>query len=171
MVEFALVLPILALILLSIVQLAFIFGTQIGVTNAVREAARFAATTTPTKTPAQATANGTGVYDQLTNATTGLLRRNVWFYNAADLVTVAAAGDPDTMVCYRPATDTASKNVVFVKVEAQYRHELFIPLVAGILDGIDGTPNDGLRVGASEEMRVENDEMLTQTMSATCYNP
>jgi len=49
-VEFALVLPILALLLLAIIQFSFIFAAQIGVTNAVREAARIAAVTTPTTT-------------------------------------------------------------------------------------------------------------------------
>ena len=149
--EFALILPILALI-----QMAFIFGAQIGITNAVREAARLAAVTTPTTTVAQATTNGTGVYSALTNGTTGYLKRNVFAYATAALVT---SGSPITRVCYVSFTDSLGKPAVTVKVEAHYRHPLFIPLVGAVLDGLDGTSDDGLRVGASEEMRVENDEL------------
>ena len=38
--ELAIILPILALLILSIVQFSWIFAAQIGLTNAVREAAR-----------------------------------------------------------------------------------------------------------------------------------
>jgi Flp pilus assembly protein TadG len=155
--EFALILPILALILLSIIQLAFIFGAQIGITNAVREAARLAAVSTPTTTALQASGNGAGVYSALTNTSTGFLKRNVFAYSSGSLVT---SGSPITRVCYESFTDSASKPAVKVRVEAYYRHPLFIPLVGAILDAIDGTANDGFRVGATEEMRVENDEIV-----------
>jgi Flp pilus assembly protein TadG len=157
--EFALILPVLALILLSIIQLAFIFAAQIGITNAVREAARLAAVTTPTTTAAQASgvgSNGSGVYQALTNTTTGFLTRNVFVYSSGNLVT---AGSPITEVCYSTFQDTSGKWAVKVKVEAYYRHPLFIPLIGAILDGLDGTSGDGFRVGATEEMRVENDEL------------
>ena len=150
----------LALILLSIIQLAFIFAAQIGITNAVREAARLAAVTTPTITATQASgigSNGSGVYQALTNTSTGFLTRNVFAYSSGSLVT---SGSPVTEVCYSTFTDAAGKFAVKVKVEAYYRHPLFIPLVGAILDGIDGTSNDGFRVGATEEMRVENDELI-----------
>jgi Flp pilus assembly protein TadG len=158
--EFALILPVLALIFLSIIQMAFIFGAQIGITNAVREAARLAAVTTPTNTSAEAFgpgSNGTGVYAALTNTSTGFLKRNVFAYSSGSLV---VAGSPITEVCYESFTDSAGKDAVKVKVEAYYRHPLFIPLVSAILDGIDGTSGDGFRVGATEEMRVENDEIV-----------
>lgn len=167
LVEFAIVLPVLALLLLGTIQLAFIFGTQIGVTNAVREAARLGSTTVPTLTPAQGTANANGVFTALTSSPSGYLPRNVWFYSPSNLVT---SGTPRTTVCYRGDTDTAGKPAVFLKVEAQYRHNLFIPLIAPLLDGIDGTTGDGLRVGASEEIRVSNDEMLVQTMTSVACN-
>lgn len=166
--EFALILPVLALILLSTIQLAFIFGAQVGITNAVREAARLAAVTTPTTTGAQASTNGTGVYASLTNGTTGFLRRNVFAYSTAGLV---VTGSPETRVCYQSFTDSAGKPAVQVKVEAYYRHPLFVPLVGAILDGLDGTSGDGLRVGASEEMRVENDELPSTYAGLTWCTP
>src|SRR5450759_2456703 len=42
LVEFALVLPLLLLILLGIIQFGFIFNTQVTITNAAREGARAA---------------------------------------------------------------------------------------------------------------------------------
>lgn len=156
--EFALVLPILALILLSIVQLAFIFGAQIGITNAVREAARLAAVTTPTTDITQASYNGSRVYAALADPANGYLKRNVFAYTTSGLVN---SGSPITRVCYVSFMDSLGKPAVTVKVEAYYRHPLFIPLIGAILDGLDGSSNDGFRVGASEEMRVENDELLS----------
>jgi Flp pilus assembly protein TadG len=166
LVEFALIVPILTLILLTIVQFAFVFSAQVGITNAIREAARLAAVTTPTTTVAQATANGQGVYDDLEDE---LLPNNVFAYNAANLV---ETGSPDTRVCYVSFTDTAGKPAVKVTVEGQYSHRLFIPIVAQLLDGIDGAIDGGLRVGATEEMRVENDELPASYsgMVQTCYD-
>jgi Flp pilus assembly protein TadG len=158
-----LILPVLLLILLSIVQIVFILAAQVGITNAVREAARLAAVTTPTTTALQATgagSNGSGVYQALTKIASpgGFLKRNVFAYSAGSLVT---SGSPVTEVCYQSFTDSAGKPAVKVKVEAYYRHPLFIPLIGAILDGLDGTSDNAFRVGATEEMRVENEELLS----------
>jgi Flp pilus assembly protein TadG len=164
--EFALILPVLAMIFLSIIQMAFIFGAQIGITNAVREAARLAAVTTPTTDTTQAFSNGSKVYAALTDGTTGFLKRNVFAYSTSNLAT----GVGVTQVCYQSFTDSAGKPAVKVKVDAAYRHPLFIPLIGAILDGIDGTSGDGFKVSASEEMRVENDELLSSYpgLASTC---
>jgi Flp pilus assembly protein TadG len=160
-----LILPVLLLILLSIVQIVFILAAQVGITNAVREAARLAAVTTPTTTAGQASVNGAGVMSALTNGTTGYLKRNVFAYSNANLATGAGS----TQVCYESFLDASSKPAVKVKVQATYRHSLFIPLIGAILDGIDGTSGDGFRVSASEEMRVENDELISPfSLSTTC---
>lgn len=167
--EFALVLPILALLLLAIIQFSFILAAQIGVTNAVREAARIGAVTTPTTTNSQATTTAFNIYTRLTNTTNGLLAKNVFAFNVANIVT---SGPVDTQVCYRKDPGSASgEYTVFVKVEAGYRHPLFIPLLGGLLDGIDGVPDDGLRIGAAEEMRVENDTLGSLPAVAACHNP
>lgn len=170
LVELAIILPILALLLLAIVQFAFIFAAQIGVTNAVREAARVAAIS-PTVTNAQATVSATNVYDRLTNGTNGLLEQNVFAFNVANIVT---SGVADTQVCYRdgPAA-AAGEYVVFVKVAAGYRHPMIIPVLGAILDGIDGVSDGGLRIATGEEMRVENETLLTAPSPAisACYNP
>ena len=165
--EVALVLPILALLLLAIIQFASIFAAQIGVTNAVREAARIGAVTTPTTTEAQAATTAAKIYTRLTDATDGLLKRNVFAFAVANIVT---SGSPNTEVCYRDSLGSGGYSV-FVKVEAEYRHPLFIPVLSGLLDGIDGVLDGGLRIGAAEEMRVENDMLASSPGVAACYNP
>lgn len=167
--EFALVLPIVALLLLGTIQFSFILAAQIGVANAVREGARLAAVTTPTSTSIQADANALAIYNVLTGAN-GLLARNVFAYSNANVV---VTGTPDTSVCYssfNDATSTPTVPVPSVKVKVQvvYRHPIFLPLLDGLLDGIDGVSDDGLRIGASEELRVENDVLTTTTVPTTC---
>ena len=159
------------MILLSIVQIVFILAAQVGITNAVREAARLAAVTTPTTTAGQATgagSNGSLVYQALTKTTSpgGFLKRNVFAYSSGSLVT---SGSPITEVCYSSYQDPSGNWSVNVKVEAYYRHPLFIPLIGAILDGIDGTSDNAFRVGAIEEMRVENEVLASNPgLGPTC---
>lgn len=172
--EFALVLPIIALLLLGTIQFAFILAAQIGVTNAVREGARLAAVTTPTSTSVQADANKIAIYNALTGAN-GLLARNVFAFNTANVVTTGTPGTPVTSVCYNGFVDTTAAgpafNAVKVKVVVVYRHPIFVPLLDGILDGLDGSADDGLRIAAGEELRVENDVLLATDVTTNCYNP
>jgi hypothetical protein len=157
----------LVLVLVAIIQFAFILAAQIGVTNAVREAARSGSITVPTTTESQAETTAGRVYSLLTNTTDGLLKRNVFAFNAANIVT---SGPLDTWVCYREALQSGAYSV-FVKVDAGYRHPIFIPLLDALLDGIDGVQDGGLRIGASQEMRVENAPMAMSPAISACYNP
>jgi Flp pilus assembly protein TadG len=159
LVEFALVLPILVILLLSIIQFAFIFAAQTGVTNSVREAARLAAVNTPTLTAGQATTSANAVYAKLTGAN-GLMARNVFGFAAVNVV----AG---TSVCYSEFLDATGTPAVKVKVTGQYLHPIFIPLLDGILDGLDGTNDGGLRIGSAEEMTVENGVQTAASITIT----
>ena len=173
LVEFAIVLPILALLLLGIIQFAFIFAAQIGVTNAAREAARIAAVS-PTADNTQAGTNAQNVYLRLTNTTNGLLKQNVFAFGSANIVrsTDIAAVTGYTQVCYRDdAAAAAGEFTVFVKVQAVYRHPIFIPLLGALLDGIDGVSDGGLRIATAEKMRVENQTLLSSPGVSACYNP
>jgi Flp pilus assembly protein TadG len=163
--EFALVFPILVLILVSVLQFAFILGAQIGITNAVREAAR-AGSILVTSNPAQATTNGTWTYQQLTNT---LLPSYVQSYRSSSVV---SSGTPRTEVCYTTYADPAGTTQVNLKVEAQYSHPLFLPIISTILDGFDGTIDGGLRIGAAEEIRVENpSDAPAPTLGSPTCNP
>ena len=104
--------------LLGIIQFSFIFAAQIGVTNAVREGQRIAAVTPVTQ--AEAPTLASNIYARLTDSTNGLLKRNVFAFNSANI-----SGTPDTRVCYRDeAATVAGEFTVFVKVEAGYKHPL-----------------------------------------------
>jgi Flp pilus assembly protein TadG len=145
--ELAVTAPILLIVLLGIAQLGTILATQIGIANAVREAAREAAAIATTSDGAAST-NGAWTSERLRLD----LLPGVPSYDASRLV--VSTSSPDT-VCYSPATDASGATGVVVRVDARYRHALWLPLVSGILDGIDGSADGSLGVDASEQMWVE----------------
>lgn len=155
LVEFALVLPVLAVIFVAILQFGVLFSAQVGITNAVREAVRNASAI-PVATSTDAGTAAQSVYDRLTDPSTGLLKRNGSSYSTAALVTTVTTGSPRTQVCYYSYTDATGGISIMARVEVQYRHPLFIPLISGILDGFDGVTDQAYRLGTSEEIRVSN---------------
>jgi hypothetical protein len=159
LVEFALVLPILMLILLAIVQLGFMLGSQIGLINAVRETARFGSLS-PT-TEGSAASNGTAIDGYLTLSS---LPQNVPGYASANLAAHSVS------YC-RYENPGASAYSVRVIVEARYRHPLFIPLVGIIMDGADGTMDAGLAVSTREQFRVENPPLNLSEVDALAACP
>jgi hypothetical protein len=72
-------------------------------------------------------------------------------YNAADTSGLST--------CYATAaeTDPSGNSQVYVTVAAGYRHPLFLPIISSVLDGIDGTNDNALRIGTKAEFRVEQD--------------
>lgn len=155
--ELAIVLPVLLVLLLSIAQIGFLLFTQVGLINAAREAARNAANI-PVATVAQASTAATTYYGRLTDSSSGFLQRNVAGYDGANLVTT---GSPRTKVCYYSFTDASGAPAVMASVDVQYRHPLFVPILSVIIDGWDGTPNDGFRMHAIEDIRVGNAILAT----------
>jgi Flp pilus assembly protein TadG len=151
--EFAIVLPVLMLILLGILQLGMVFFAQVGLTNAAREAARNAANI-PVATGADAATAAATYYARLTDTSDGFLRRNVGGYDPNQLITAPAS--PHTRVCYYSFTDASGAPAVMASVDVEYSHPLFIPLISAILDGFDGTSDDGWRLNAREDIRVGN---------------
>ena len=156
--EFALVLPVLALIFLSILQFVMVFQAQVGLTNAAREVARNASVKAIlTSTAAQDASNA--YYARMT-AVGGVLVRNVTSYDGARLVTT---GSPRTRVCYFSYADPNGTTSVMASVEIQYGHPLLIPLVGAVIDGFDGAMDGALRVGTREDIRVSN--LLTDVVT------
>jgi Flp pilus assembly protein TadG len=166
LVELALVLPVLCLLLMAVLQIGFMLFTQVGLTNAAREAARNASAI-PVSTIAQASTAASTYYGRLTDSSQGFLARNVGGYNAGRLVT---AGTPRTLVCYYSFTDASSAPAVMARVEVEYSHPLFIPLISNILDGFDGAVDGGYRLGATEDIRVAN-AVLSSTNIGTIGSP
>jgi Flp pilus assembly protein TadG len=157
--EFALVLPVLMLILLAIIQLGFMLGGQIGLINAVRETARFGSLA-PT-TEVNAATNGSSVDGYLT---TSSLPLNVPGFEPANLVSHSVT------YCQYQNPGAASYSVRLTVV-ANYRHPLFIPMVGLILDGFDGSMDGGLAVTTREQFRVENPPLNLSEVDALAVCP
>lgn len=166
LVELALVLPVLCLLLMTILQVGFLLFTQVGLTNSAREAARNASAI-PVSTASQASAAASAYLTRLTDSSTGFLKRNVGGYNPSRLI---SSGSPRTLVCYYSFTDASGAPAVMARVEVEYSHPLFIPLVSNLLDGFDGSSDGGYRLGAIEDIRVGN-AVLTTTDIGTSGTP
>ncbi len=154
--EFALVAPLLFLVLFSIIQFGFLLGGQIGFTNGVREATRYASTV-PNATAAQVESELQT--RSLPKAIPGFTAAN--FDAAATVVSYCSYTNPDHTV-----SDPSYS--MKVRVTATYRHALFMPLVDLIVDAIDGTTDRKLTATVTEEMRVENPRLTTSGGLPTC---
>lgn len=141
----------MALILVSLVQLAFIFERQIGIENAVRDAARRAATYT-TNSAALAGTNGTFVLNLLE---TDILPNSQGY---------ADSNLELAKVCYDDAPAASGYTEVTVNVLVRYRHPLFLPLITQILDGIDGTTDNAFAAQTESQFVVENDASSNQSI-------
>lgn len=151
MVEFAIVLPVLALLLLAILQFAVLFSVQIGLTNAARETSR-SASAIPIADATTAGTAATTFYNRLRNTTNGALKRNLAPYDAGALVESGSTADLSvrrTRVCYYSITDVSGAPAIMTLVEVEYRHPIFIPLISAVL----GT---GIQLGVREDIRVSN---------------
>jgi hypothetical protein len=166
--ELALITPILILLVMAIFQFAYVFESQSGLTNAVREAARRAAANSQAA-PAWTSSGGDlggFVIEQLCGnvggtCDGGLLEENVPAFAPARLI-----GDPVVTFCSYPAGgDTQYQVQVFV----QYRHPLFFGPMAFATDALDGSRDGDWTLAATGQMRLENVDPDTATdPGATC---
>ncbi len=169
LVEFALILPVLMVIFMGILQMGFLLSGQIGLINSVREAARFGSTAVASDS-ATASTYATNICNYLTGnggGYPGIVRNNVAGYNPANLV--KTGGNP-TKVQYTTITGPDGLPDIQLRVFISYRHPLFIPLVGSILDGIDGSTDNALKLTASEQMRVENPTLNSGTSVSVTQN-
>ena len=165
LVEFALVIPVLAVIVFAIVQFGFLFAGQIGLANAVRDAARTAAVNQGadatrlgvcTTTGSLTGTNAQKAYQSLLNR----LPVQVPGYQSSRLVAgcTAVTGYTDTSArfcSYRNADGTTYS--IRLILTAVYRHPLFVPLVGTIVDAFDGTTDSGCVVRRSDGNQGESD--------------
>ncbi len=160
LVEFALVAPLLFLMLLGIIQLGFMFSGQNGLTNAAREAARYASTlpTPDTFASGNCGASGTNAQKVYQRLATINLGQYVAGYRQSNLVqpsplgTCASTAQSGTAsgVAYCTTANGDGTFALQVRVTVVYDHPLFIPLVGRLFSS-----SNVWRSGASEEMRVE----------------
>lgn len=155
--EFALAAPIFFLLIFGVIQLGLVMASQNGLVDGVRNAARRAATYRINEGSFDATVWSsicTTVKDEIDNQ----LSRRVIGYS------------PDrasSTLTYEWEQDSQSGDYFLVAhVHVSYANPLYVPLVAHLLDGSDGTVDDKLTLEASEQMRVENPALDSPAMTA-----
>ena len=153
MAEFALILPIALLILFGIMQFGFLFASQIGMVNALRETTRYASTS-PVSTDAAAGVTKVNLCDYLFGPDGAMDKMPGYEAGFAGPAMVAYDS-------YQDPHDGTATYSVRLTVYAEYRHMLLVPLVNVILDGLDGASDGRFRLSATEAMRVENPLLLT----------
>lgn len=153
--EFALVAPILFLMLFGVIQIGFTLSGQIGLTNAAREAARYAATV-PNTTPAAVVTELTT--RQMPKAIPGFRASSV----GASTVAYCAAPNPNHDAANYPSYS------IRVRVNAVYRHPMLIPFVGQLIDAVDGVADNALTARVTEEMRVENPRLTSTGGLPSC---
>jgi Flp pilus assembly protein TadG len=154
MTEFALVAPLLFLLLFGIIQFGLLFGAQTGMVSAVRNTARYASTA-PIYDQASAIAICPQIKTQLTNE----LQAGLPGYQSSrltSLVTFTWYANPDSTYGIR------------VTVKATYKHPLFVPLVGNLVDGFDGASDGSWTLSATETMRIENPPLSTTGSAPGC---
>jgi Flp pilus assembly protein TadG len=160
LVEMALVLPLLLLILTGILQFGVLLSGQVALVNGVREAARYGSVLQTASTSA-ATTNGTSVNTYLRNS---VLPGGMPGFQLSRLTA--------SSVCYVSYQNPGSSPPTYsvkITVSATYNHVLFVPIIAQIIDAIDGAADGGFRLSASERFRVENLPLTTNVIaSQTC---
>lgn len=145
LVEFALVLPILALILLGIMQFGLLFWAQITLTQVARDTGRWAATQ-------QACVQGTG------SGQTDVVGQGKAIAGNSQLFGYGGASDPDLVVTPSwtsaaiPCPPENNTEADWVTVHMAYRVDVFLPLAADTC-----TPTCQRTLTTEVEFRMEPD--------------
>jgi Flp pilus assembly protein TadG len=151
MAEFALIAPLFFLLIFGVIQMGILFGGQIGLTNAARDVARYASTVPAGQTQGAIDAQALP-----------LLQRSIPAFNSGAVVIEPVD------YCYYPNPTTPVTYSLKVIIRITYGHTLFVPLVGGLIDGIDGTSDNRYTTTAREEMKVETIPLKSQPAGTAC---
>ena len=146
--EFALIAPLLFLLLFGVIQIGLIMAAQNGLVNGARDAARKAATYRVNEASIDDDSTFAAICTSVETQLADELRASVPGFDAPSMsrvITYEWQQDPD-----------ASDYFVIVHVAVSYANPLYVPLVSFFLDRSDGTVDNALTLSASEQMRVEN---------------
>jgi hypothetical protein len=177
--EFALVAPLLFLLLFGVVQLGLLFAGQNGLVSGVRDAARRAVTwrinDASVNDPSIYGVVCAAVHDELVSELAGAqlpgfdetrLHPTISYHWEANPGTAGAGPTPG------PTADpTTEQFFLYVEIDAAYDHPLYVPIVGFFFDMLDGNPanpDSAFTLSASEQMRVENPSLPKGTTPATC---
>jgi len=162
--EFALVAPILFLLLFGVIQLGLLFGSQNGLVNGVREAARRAVTYRVNDASLMDAGIRAAVCSAVAGELDAQLSRALPGFDALRLhqaVTYHWEQNPG-------AASADERYFLYVQVEASYDHPLYVPLVGIVFDALDGSSDNAFTLRASEQMRVENPSLALGTTPPDC---
>lgn len=161
LVEFALIAPVLFLLLFGIIQIGFLMGQQNGLVNGVRDSARRAATYRINDSSFD-TSTFAAICSTVESNLNSHLKGAIPGYSSSLLTRTISyewAANPT-------ATGTATTYFLVAHVQATYSAPIFIPLVGAFLPGTTG---GHFSLSASEEMRVENPSLTPSSTTAhTC---
>jgi Flp pilus assembly protein TadG len=162
MTEFALVAPIFFLLVFGIIELGILFGGQNGLVGATRELARYAA---PYRVKTDVDANNVCADTRLGTQLTGFLKRSIPGFVSANTVSrqVIYSWHTNPLVSGQPQT-----YYVQLQIKVAYRFGLHVPLVGGVLDRFDGTVDNRIQLDATEQMRIENEDLTATYSNVTC---
>ena len=157
--EFAISAIVLLLLLLAILQFAFLYNAQIGVTNSVRDAARYGSSLT---------ANDDGTTVLAANSTESFLTSTLTAHVSPYYSTRLAAGSG---VCFEEYSDPNLQSAIRIRVTAIYEHPLVVPLISAIIDGFDGSNDGFFAMTSSIELHVDNPAEPVPNLSTTICRP
>jgi len=130
--EFAIVVPLLLLLLFGIIQVGVTYGGYNGLINSVREAARYGSVCT-----------GAGCGNSTATRLTSGIHTGVFGYKS---------GSPTAVVAYSPYQDSAGLWNTQVSVTGCVRGIVFIPIIGNVLGWTDPS---GVYLKSTEVFRVE----------------
>jgi TadE-like protein len=135
LVEFALVLPILVILLFGTIQVGVTYGGYNGLINSVREAARYGSVCTGSTAPGCGNLTATHLLQGINTA-----------------VFAFKSGSPNAVVTYGSYQDAAGKYNIQMTVTGCLKGIIFIPFIGNLLSWTDPT---GVYLKSTEVFRVE----------------
>ena len=158
LVEFALVAPIFFLLVFSVIELGILFGGQNGLVSAAREEARY---TAPYRVKTDVDATNVCADSRLGTQLTGFLRTSIPGYISADV------GARRVTYSWHLNADGTTYSVQ-MEIHVSYHFPLHVPLVGGLIDGFDGASDNRFLLDATEQMRIENEDLTTGYADVSC---
>jgi Flp pilus assembly protein TadG len=155
MAEFALIAPLLFLLLFGVIQIGLLMAAQNGLVNGVRDTARRAATYR---------INEASLSGLTFAAICDTVETNLITHLNAEVPGFDPLGLTRTVSYDWKLNADGTTYFLVAHVDATYANPLYIPLVSRFLPGAVG---DTLPLSASEEMRVENPSLTTPSSTAS----
>lgn len=145
--EFAMVAPILFLLLFGVIQIGLVMADQNGLVNGVRDAARRAATYR-----VNADSFSLTVFSSICSAVDTTLVDHL----KSEIPGFEPALLSSSIEWQWEQDPVAGQYFLVAQVTASYKNPLYVPLISFFFDARDGVIDNKIQLDASEQMRVEN---------------